>query len=227
MLISDGMPEAGPLLDRRTEVRHEAQITGRLRLPASEHDCMIVDLSPAGMSVAAPGALVTIGEQVAVVTQDLPRLFGIICWSRGAKFGVRFPRPLPPEVIEHAGRVRRRVRVPRAGRAEVEIDGIVYFDGTRHEVVVGNISAGGLMMTTKIPVRRGQRKPIRDGQALMIEFPDLLPIGGHVRWSCGAKSGVMFSRLLSFAMAEAIVRLGNLSPAWLDDVRLAHRDFEG
>lgn len=212
--------------ERRSERRRETEVTGRLRLPASEHDCRIVSLSAGGMTVLAADAVVTVGEQVGVVTQELPHLLGIVRWSRGTTFGVQFARPLTEDVIDHMAKFRRRVRTPRAGRAKVELPGLVYFDGSRHEVIVGNISVGGLMFTTRNLVKRGQRKLIRDGQALMIEFDELLPIGGHVRWTCGSTCGVMFSKLLSLPMAEEIVRLGNLSTAWLDDVRLSHCDYE-
>lgn len=73
------------------------------------------------------------------------------------------------------------------------------------------------------PPLRGERRLIRRGQPLMIHFPDMLPIGGHVRWTLGAKVGVMFTRLLPMAMAEDIQRVGGLPIGWLDDVEQAHR----
>lgn len=209
------------------EAPHEAPVTGRLRLPASEHDCQITDLSEVEMIVWAPDAITVEGEQVAVVTQGLPRLFGVVCWKQGEVMRVHFARPIPAEVLAKAAQIRRRVRSPRCARAKVELAGSVCFEGTKHEVIVGNISAGGMMMTARVPVRRGQRKLIRDGQALMIHLPELLPFGGHVRWTCGAQCGVMFSKLLTLPMAEEIMRMADLSSAWMDDVLLAHQDFGG
>jgi hypothetical protein len=178
------------------------------------------------MKVISLSAVISIGEQVAVETQDFPPFLGTVTWSQDGEFGVRFVNSISADVISGVVKLTRRVRTPRASRVRLELPSIVYFDGTRHDVVVGNISVGGLMMTTGRPVRRGQRKLIRRGQALMIEFPELLPIGGHVRWTCGAKCGVMFSKLLAPPIAEEIVRMANLSPAFLDDVRLAHTELE-
>ncbi len=201
---------------------HEVGITGRLRLPALERDCQVFDLSSEEMEVVAPGAVVCVGEQVAVITQDLPDLHGIVCAIRDEAFGVRFARPLSSDVIALGSRLKRRVRSPRALRAEVDLPIRVHFDGVAHDVLASNISVGGLMMMAQGPVRRGERKLFRQGQALMIEFPELLPIGGNIRWTCGAKCGVMFSKLLTLPMAEEIRRLGHLPQAWLDVVRSAH-----
>lgn len=201
---------------------HEIGITGRLRLPALERDCQLFDLSAEAMEVVAPGAVVCVGEQVAVITQDLPDLHGIVCSIQDEAFGVRFIRPLSAEVIALGSRLKRRVRSPRALRAEIDLPIRVHFGGVGYDVLVSNISAGGLMMMTQGPVRRGERKLFRQGQALMIEFPELLPIGGNIRWTCGAKCGVMFSKLLTLPTAEEIQRLGHLSQTWLDVVRSAH-----
>jgi hypothetical protein len=222
--VSTALTEPDP--ERRSQSRHDAGVMGRLRLPASEHDCWIVDLSTGGMSIVSEDIVVSVGSQVVVVTQNFPRLIGIARWTTDGVIGIQFQRPIAPEVIARMGEIRRRVRSPRAGRAKLELPSVVYFDGAQHDVMVGNISVGGLMMTTRLPVLRGQRKVIRDGQALMIQFPELLPIGGHVRWTCGAKCGVAFSKLLPLPLAEEILRLGNLNNAWLDDVRMAHADFE-
>lgn len=208
--------------DRRLDPRFETTLTGRLRLPASEYDCQIADISAGGMNVIAPHALVTVGLQVAVFSQGLPRLVGIIRWINGPSFGVQFTNPIPQQVIERMGQLKRRVRSPRAARVKTALPAHVFFDGAQYPVVVRNISVGGLMMTSDQPVQKGKRKPIRTGQALMIEIADLLPIGGHVRWSCGSQYGIMLSKFLSVAIAEEIGRMGNLNPAWIDDVRLAH-----
>lgn len=208
------------------ELIREAPIGGRLRLPASEHECLIVRLDRLEMSVAAPAAVVVAGQQVTVFTQDLPRLLGLVTWVERGTLGVRFARPLTAEMLAKVALLKRRVRTPRAARVKVELPSSVYFGGERHEVVVRNISAGGLMMTTQVAVRRGQRKLIRDGQALMIHFPELLPIGGHVRWSCGGTCGVMFSKLLSIEVAEHVARLTGLPNGWIDDVRLARADLD-
>lgn len=214
------------LLQGSEELFRKAQIRGRLRLPASEHDCELTELSEEGMTLAAPEAVVTPGVQVTLMTQDLPLLLGVVTSQQHGNLVVRFARPLTADVLAKVAQLRRRIRGPRAGRADLELPSSVYFDGVRHVVVVRNISAGGLMMTTQLPVRRGQRKLVRTGQALMIHFPELLPVGGHVRWTCGGTCGVMFSKLLSQDMAEDIARLAGLPGSWIDDVRLAREDFE-
>lgn len=202
---------------------HEATLTGRLRTPASEHDCEIRDLSTDGMKVISPSAIAVIGEQVVIETQDFPAFPGIVSWTEGGEFGVEFATPVSADVINGVVKLTRRVRTARANRFGLELPSTVYFDHTRHDVMVCNISVGGLMMTTQGPIRRGQRKIMHRGQALMIEFPELLPVGGHIRWTCGAKCGIMFSKLLTLQMAEDIVRMANVPAAFLEDVRLASR----
>ena len=51
------------------------------------------------------------------------------------------------------------------------------------------------------------------------------PSGGHVRWSEGDRCGVMFTKLLAVPAAEEIALRAGLPPAWLDDVRGAHREL--
>ncbi len=209
--------------ERRAAERHDADIVSRLRLPASEHDCQILDLSATGMRVVASGALVNIGEQVAVETQGFPLFLGTVTWRREDEFGVRFARPISGDILQGLISFSRRVRSPRAARMALNRPAIAYFDGNRIDVTVGNISVGGLMMATHERLRKGHHNLIQNGQALMIEFPDLLPIGGHVRWTCGVQSGVMFSKPLKLSVAEDIVGETNLSSAFMRDVRRVHR----
>ncbi len=213
--------EAGE--DRRATERHDADIVSRLRLPASEHDCQILDLSATGMRVVSPGALVNIGEQVAIEAQDFPLFLGTATWRRGDEFGVRFARPLSEAIFQGLINYSRRVRSPRAPRMALNRPAIAYFDHNRIDVIIGNIAVGGLMMATHERLRKGHRNLIQSGQALMIEFPELLPIGGHVRWTCGVQCGVMFSKPLKLSVAEDIVGEANLASAFIADVRRAER----
>jgi hypothetical protein len=208
------------------ELIHGGRIGGRLRLPASEHECLIGQLNHEEMSLEAPDAAGVIGQQVMVLAQGLPPLIGLVSSIGSGRLGVRFARPLSAGTLDKVASLKRRVRTPRAARVEVELPGSVCFAGERHAIVVRNISPAGLMMTTQVPVLRGQKKQIRDGQALMIHFPELLPISGHVRWTCGGTCGIMFSKLLSSDAAEHIVRLTGLPTGWVDHVRLAHEKFE-
>lgn len=214
--------------DRRSAPRHEAEVEGRLQLPTAEHDCRILDLSTGGMSVVAQEAVLMPGMQVAVLAQSLPALVGTVRWSRSdGAFGVQFTRPIAASVIEKIGQLKRRIRSPRARRANLELPCVIWFDGIRYPVMVSNISVGGLMMIDPQPPMRGQRRLIRRGQPLMMHFPEMLPVGGHVRWTLGAKIGVMFTKLLPIAMAEEIQRISGLPIAWVDDVRQAHIDLDG
>ncbi len=60
----------------------------------------------------------------------------------------------------------------------------------------------------------------------MIQFPELLPIGGHVRWTCGLQCGVMFSKPLKLSVAEDIVGETNLSSAFMDRVRQVQKALD-
>jgi hypothetical protein len=222
-----GLPGIGQQAarERRAAERHDADIVSRLRLPASEHDCQILDLSKTGMRVSSPGALVNMGEQVAIETQGFPLFLGTVSWRRDDAFGVQFARPLSDDVVAGLIDFSRRVRTPRAQRMALHRPAIAYFNGNRIEVVVCNIAVGGLMMATREHLRKGHRNLIQSGQALMIEFPELLPIGGHVRWTCGMQCGVMFSKPLRLSVAEDIVGEANRSSAFMDDVRRAQKSL--
>ncbi len=211
--------------ERRAAERHDADIVSRLRLPASEHDCQILDLSATGMRVVSPDTLVNMGEQVAIETQGFPLFLGTVSWRRDDAFGVQFARPLSDDIVAGLISFSRRVRTTRAQRMALNRSAMAYFDGNRIDVIVCNIAVGGLMMATREHLRKGHRNLVRSGQALMIQFPELLPIGGHVRWTCGVQCGVMFSRPLKPSVAEDIVGEANLSSAFMDDVRRAQRDL--
>lgn len=227
ILDGTGLPGIGNKAghDRRAAERHDADIVSRLRLPASEHDCQILDLSATGMRVVSPGALVNTGEQVAIETQGFPLFLGTVSWRRNDAFGVRFARPLSDDILQGLISFSRRVRTQRAPRMVLNRAAIAYFDHNRIDVTVGNIAVGGLMMATHEHLRKGHRNLIQTGQALMIEFPDLLPIGGHVRWTCGLQCGVMFSKPLKLSVAEDIVGERNTSSAFIEDVRRAQKVF--
>ncbi|WP_165374779.1 PilZ domain-containing protein [Sphingomonas montana] len=211
--------------ERRSEPRFETTVTGRVRLPASEHECQIADISTTGMNVFAPDAMINVGLQVAVMSQGLPLLVGIVRWFNGGSFGVQFNKPISADIIERVSQLKRRVRSPRASRVKADFSAQVFFDSKIFPIIVRNISIGGLMMTTEPSFIRGKRKPIQIGQPLMIHIPDLFPFGGHVRWSCGSQYGVMFSKFLPSSVAHDISRIGNLNPAWIDDVRLTHMEL--
>lgn len=211
--------------ERRSAERHDADIVSRLRLPASEHDCQILDLSATGMRVASPDSLVNMGEQVAIEMQGFPLFLGTITWRKSDKFGVRFARPLSDDIVAGLIDFSRRVRAPRTQRMALHRSAIAYFDGNRIEVLVCNIAVGCLMMATREHLREGHRNLIQSGQTLTIEFPELLPIGGHVRWTCGVQCSVMFSKPLKASVAEDIVGEANLSSAFMEDVRRAQRDM--
>lgn len=207
--------------DTRSEPRTLTGIASRLRLPTSEHDCEIIDLSPGGMRIEAPAAVVNVGQQVVVVMQHFPHLIGVVRWTAGGMMGVQFAKPITPELIEKMGEIKRRVRTERPARFETELPCVIYFDKSQLEVVVNNISVGGMLVTGSLPSGRARSKPVRSGQAIMIAFPDMMPFGGHVRWTRGAQWGVMFSKPLTVAAAEDICRLSNAHYALIHEARLS------
>ena len=103
----------------------------------------------------------------------------------------------------------------RAGRARIRIPAVARFNGLSRNVEVLNISVGGLMLQSGLP--------FLSGQGLMIELPELLPLGGHVRWSVSGLTGVMFSKLLPVNAALEIAKRAHLGSGWLDEVEEAHR----
>ena len=52
------------------------------------------------MNVAAHDAVVAVGQQVSVITQNFPKLAGIVRWTAAGMFGVQFSQPITEQLIE-------------------------------------------------------------------------------------------------------------------------------
>jgi hypothetical protein len=211
----------GSIADRRPATqelrgvpRHEIEIAAKLIVMGAEHDCMIQNISTGGMTVVVRAPNVCMGVQVMVTCAMMPTLCGMVRWFRGDAIGVEFVKSLS---VDQVTRMRQMVPAgmqPRAARARIKLPATARFADQCRKVEVLNLSVGGLMMSCGLPP-----KP---GQGLMIEFAEMLPIGGHVRWTEGGRCGVMFSKLLPIAAAEELARRGRIPDGWLDELRWAH-----
>ena len=198
--------------------RRDVAIPATLSLAGTEQDCLIRNISATGMTVVAPQVLVCIGHQVEIRCEQVGSVCGTVRWFERGTFGVQFPAPIARDAVYSAREPLPEGIQPRGGRARMKLPATAHFDDAHIRVVVGNISVGGLMLTSPVP--------LRPSQTLMVEFARMRPIGGHVRWTEEDRCGVMFTRLLPIATAEEIAARAGLPPAWLDDVRVAHRELE-
>ena len=198
----------------RIAPRHETEITARLCVAGREYDCTIRNVSTRGMTVALDVVHLGVGIQVLVTCDAVPSLCGTIRWFRSGAFGVEFVKPLSLDQLQ-----KMRQSVPagmqaRPGRARLRMAAVARFGDQSRRIEVLNLSVGGLMMASGLAPKPGQR--------LTIEFTDLVPIGGHVRWSGVGSCGVMFSELLPIPAAEELARRGGLPDGWLEEVRTVH-----
>lgn len=201
-------------VEQRGAPRHEVAIPSRIAINGVETDCEIRNLSSTGMTVTVPGAAICAGQQVVVATERMGDLYGIVRWSRDETHGVQLSRPLSLDALYHGKFCAPEGLQPRPARARVKLQATVRIGSVRRKVEVGNISAGGLMMLSALP--------FQPGQGLMIDFDDILPLGGHVRWCSGTRSGVMFTKLMPMHAAEELARRCGLGQSWLEEVQAAH-----
>lgn len=201
--------------ERRAAPRHETEIDARLCVMGREHDCTIRNVSTRGMTVTLDTVDLCVGIQVLVTFGAMRRFCGTVRWFRGRSIGIEFVKPLTLDQVYDMRRSTPAGMQPRVGRGRVKLPATARLADRNCWVEILNISVGGLMMAAGFATRPGQR--------LMIEFPDMLPMGGHVRWSSAGACGVMFSKLLPIPAAQELARRGGLSDAWLDEVRMVHR----
>lgn len=215
VVVNDDEGDISAQMENRQAPRHEVAIAGVLEVASAEFPCTIRSLSPSGMMVEAEQVSLCIGQQIVVTPDGGAPLFGIVRWFRGQSFGAQFPTPLPLDLVRRASNVVPIGMRARAGRARVRLPATARFGVVTREIEVLNVSVGGLMLKSPLP--------FPSAQGLMIDFPDMLPLGGHVRWGMNGMNGLMFTRLLPVHAAEVIAKRANLGDGWLAEVRDAHR----
>ena len=202
-------------VEPRAAPRHETEILAKLCVGGDEHDCTIRNVSVRGMTVALDGLDLDIGTQVIVMCDAAPALCGTIRSARGGAFGIEVVKPISLDQVYAMRQSMPAGMRPRAGRARVKLPAVARFADQSRKIEVLNLSVGGLMMSSGLAPKPGQR--------LMIEFSHLLPVSGHVRWSSVGTCGVMFSQLLPITAAEELARRARLPEGWLDELRMVHR----
>lgn len=202
-------------MESRQAPRHEVAISAVLELASVEYPCTIRSLSPSGMMIEAEQVSLCVGQQIVVTSAGCEPLIGIVRWFRGRSFGAQFPTPIPLDLVHRASNVVPKGMRARSGRARVRLPAIARFGVVSRNIEVLNVSVGGLMLKSNLP--------FASAQGLMIEFSDMLPLGGHVRWGMNGMNGLMFIKLLPLAAAEEIARRAHLGEGWMDEVRAAHR----
>ena len=205
-------------IEPRIAPRHETEIGAKLCVVDHEYDCTIRNVSTFGMTVALEVVHLCVGIQVLVVCESVPTLCGTIRWARGGAFGIEFVKPLSLDQVFKMRQSAPAGMQPRPGRARLRMPAVARFADQSRKVDVLNLSVGGLMMASGLAPKPGQR--------LMVEFPDLRPIGGHVRWSSVGSCGVMFAELLPISAAEELAQRGGLPVGWLDEVRMVHQTVQ-
>jgi len=202
-----------PDCEGRISPRHSTEIEAKLCLLGHEHDCVIQNISIHGMTIALEGVDFCVGVQVLVSCEMAPTLCGTIRWISQGTYGVQFVTPLALGQVYQMRDLVPLGKQPRIGRARIRLPANVYFSDQTRSAEVQNLSVGGLMMVLGMPPKPGQR--------LMIELPNMLPLGAHVRWSGRGRCGIMFSRLLPIATCEELAVHCRLPESWLEEARLS------
>lgn len=176
----------------RREERHDQH--GRvIQLIAGEQLCRfdLHNLSGFGASGAVSIDLAP-GTTVELQFENGHRIGGRIRWAREALIGVEFFNRLPLDVLHGRGHSEPVARAPRyrvARMATIAVNGITR-PGT-----IRNVSRGGMMIETALP--------LLPGQWIQISTGELAGLNGQVRWSRNGRAGVQLAQALSIDEFDA------------------------
>ncbi|MBX9882389.1 MAG: PilZ domain-containing protein [Sphingomonas sp.] len=176
----------------RREERHEQE--GRsiqLLTNSVVHRFDLHNLSGFGASGAAEVALAP-GATIELLFENGHRIGGRVRWHRDALIGIEFFNRLPLDVLHGRGQSERVARAPRYRVARVAT---IAVNGISRAATIRNVSRGGMMIETALPLLPGQRIEISTGE-----------LGGlcaQVRWSRNGRAGVQLTQALSIDEFDA------------------------
>ncbi len=136
------------------------------------------------------------GDRVVVTIDALPAVHGQIWWVKDARFGVLLFTALPVGAFRVAdqGKGRR----PRPPRFVVRIPVRIEAPGIARSAIIQNISHSGMSLETGLPVNPGKLLTVLiDGHA---------PMEGRVRWSRGARCGIMLATSIEKEVLDLLVQ---------------------
>lgn len=176
----------------RREARHEQH--GRaIQLLAGDqvHRFDLHNLSGFGASGAVAVDLAA-GTTIELLFENGHRIGGRVRWNREALIGVEFFTSLPMDVLHGRGQGERVARAPRYRVARVAT---IAVNGITRPATIRNVSRGGMMIETALPLLPGQRIEISTGE--------LSGLSGQVRWSRNGRAGVQLAQALSIDEFDA------------------------
>ncbi len=161
---------------------------------------LVLDLSLSGLSLRAattgkPGQPITVCLREFVIE-------GTIAWLDAGKVGVQFYDDLAPEILQSLlSAFDPRMRAPRLN---TDLSVKVRLGAEVAQAWLRNISPSGAMLAVDgDPTDRGQ---------VVVTFPQVGPVPGQIRWSDGARIGILFNRALNLKDLGVVVDSGS---AWL------------
>lgn len=143
----------------------------------------------------ASGALATPpapGATIELIFENGTRIGGRVRWARDALIGIEFFTRLPLDVLQGRGAPEPVARAPRYRVARVAT---VSVNGISRPATIRNVSRGGMMIESALPLLPGQMVEISSGA--------LTGLHGQVRWSRNGRAGVQLAQPLSIDAFDA------------------------
>lgn len=177
--------------------RLEISCRGWLELGKETFMVEVCDLSQSGARVAADVAPAP-GQRAVLLIEGLPPLGGEVRWRYDGKLGIAFDEAVPVDTLAHRivprdAQVGAHARARRWPRYSILLKTAARLPDLSEpvEVIVHNISRGGVFVSC----RRG----LRMGDPVEIDLGPARRVAGRIMWVGDGKAGIEFDRTIDTA----------------------------
>ncbi len=174
--------------ERRKQDRHIAMLRlAKIRAESGEGWGFIKNLSATGMMVEVHSNF-DLGNQISAILNGDQELTGTVRWRNQSQAGVEFLKPINVAETLSKPTADKSGRVPRLPRIAMQHPINLYMGSQLIHADICDISPAGICVRTDYSFEMGKN--------LRLSVPDLLDIGGSVRWQLGDRVGIVFSQRL-------------------------------
>ena len=193
MLESQGRAAPTPGIkrsDRRGAIRQIALLRVALLHAGGASDiCIVKNVSRTGLCARVYRKLAP-GEQVEVEFRSGELLAGSVVWERECDVGIVFPERIDVTAVLASCSVMKATKRRVLPRISISCPGELSTGLRSIDIVLRDISQGGASLESEAQI------PAHSG--IQLSLPDLPPIAGVVRWTCGMIAGVSFNECVAF-----------------------------
>ncbi len=209
--------------DQRREERHAHLVDrGQLMWRDREIEVAVVNISPGGVMIEAPGLDPAIGEPVQFRIAGCDSARCKLCWVKGDRIGLEFAHETtiegPDDIRNFIIRNLRgdapgpqpsdsqRVQVARAPRQRLILEGSIHYDHDSTAARVRNISSEGAMIECDWDFHIGTE--------VLLDLEQAGTVFARVRWCQGGQVGLKFNTPFDLrSLAECKPKAAEAVPA--------------